>query len=550
MPTPQDIQILFKEVLVKDDSDPFGSGEFRFIAEVDHKPVGDPDHEFDAIEGKTILLPPADWTSQKVDVRGKSDVKISFKGIDVDVFWDDELGSVTHTLRPPWKQGIQRRATKYFILTYEVVLGVRGAFTHHPPDAVFSARQAGGLVDAMTVSGHQRILRAEIHPVVPLPTAGLPPRPVMPVGTPAAITYTTPTNITAASPINVIPNPAVIPILTAASASASTAAQIQLSYVQPGNWTFAGADTVEWKATTISGSPGITFVGPAEGRQVLVYGTGVGEVLLEARLRDAVVATYRALVDKVRQIPCRFNILNGATANARPRSTPADVQTHVAIANRFLRQIGLELVFDTNITTTNHAVASAIPGIFTISVANGVTRNTNGNTAVRLNHRAAARILNFAYVRSDASTNLGVAMFNPASNAGATITDRGTPSTSWISPTGVPPDGAAGAVTMRLGGAFNHATIPNLTAMYVTDTNGNPTSPIAQMTYAGTIAHEVCHLLNLNHRVENPVAPPFDDGVNYPPNENVMHWNNPTSIAQDFDIIQAKAVRQSPMVPP
>src|SRR5262249_54964530 len=143
-----------------------------------------------------------------------------------------------------------------------------------------------------------------------------------------------------------------------------------------------------------------------------------------------------------------------------------------------------------------------------------------------------------------------VALFNPASNAGASITDSGTPSSSWIVPTGVAPDGAAAAVTMRLGGAFNHPTVPNLTAMFVTDTNGNPTTPAAQMTYAGTIAHEVCHLLNLNHRVENPADLTFDDGVNYPPNENVMHWNNPTSIAQDFDIIQAKAVRQSPMVPP
>jgi hypothetical protein len=549
MPTAQDIKILFKEVLVTDDADPFGSGEFRFFAKVDGKPVGQSEQVFDAVEGKTIVLPAAQWTSHKVDVRGKTEVKMSFRGIDEDLFSDDELGSVAHTFRPPWKQGVYRQKTKFFILTYEMVLGVRGSFTHHPPDAVFSARQAAGLTDAMTVSGHRRVLRAEIHPVVPLPTAGLPPRPVMPAGTPAAHTYTAPTAITPASPINAIPNPAVIPILTAATASASTAARIQLSYVQPGNWTFSGADTVEWKAKTLSGAPGITFVGPAEGKQVLVYGTGTGEALLEVYLRDAVVASYRALVDKVRQIPCRFNILNGSTANARPRSTPADVQAHVAIANRFLRQLALELVLDTNPTATNGAVATAIPGIFTISVANGITRNTNGNKAVRLNHRAAARVLNFAYIRSDAGSNLGVAMFFPASNAGATFTDSGTPSTSWIAPTGVPPDGAAGAVTMRLIGAFNHATIPNLTAMYVTDTNGNPTSAAAQMTYAGTIAHEVCHLLNLNHRVDSATSP-FNDGLNYPPNENVMHWNNPTSIAQDFDIIQAKAVRQSPMVPP
>jgi len=402
----------------------------------------------------------------------------------------------------------------------------------------------------MTVSATERVLRGELHPVTPTPTAGLPPRPVMPVGTPAGTQYGAAIAVTAASPINVIPNPPVIPILTAATATATTAARIRFSYIQPNTWNFTPSDArLTWTVVPVSGSPAVSFVGAAQGREVLVYGTAPGEVRLEVRLGDALVSTYRALVGRVRAIPCRFNILRGTTASARPRSTPLDVSNHVQVANCFLRQLGIQLTMDTNISVTHHAVAVVgMPGIFTINVANGVTRNTNGNTAVTLNRRAG--VLNFAYIRSDPAGNLGVGMFFPASGAGATISDNGTPSTSWITPSGVAPDGAAGNITMRLIGALAHPTIHGtFAAMYVTDGNGPPATAAAQLSYGGTIAHEVCHLFNLNHRVDT-AGSPFNDGLNYPPGENVMHWNNPGTIAQSFDIIQARAVLRSPLVPP
>jgi hypothetical protein len=547
MPTPQDIKVVFHRVYVIDDGDWLGSGEFYFIADVGGQPVGNR-HVFDAVERTYINLPPAVWTSPAIDVRAAASVVINFKGMDEDVFVDDDLGSVRHTLRPPWRQGNFRLSTRFFTVEYEVLLGVRGTFVNQPPGTVFSARQAGGQVTATTVSGSERVLRGEAHPVTPTPTVGLPPRPVMPAGTPVGTQYGAAIAVTSASPINVMPNPAVIPLLTAATATADTAARLRLSFVQPNTWNFTPSDPrLTWTAVPVSGAPAVSFVGAAEGREVLVYGTAKGEVKLEVRLGDALVTTYRALVDNVRLIPCRFSILRGATPGARPRSTAADVQAHVHIANCFLRQLGIELAMDTNVTVHNGAVVSAIPGIFTVSVANGVTRNTSGNTAVTRNRRAG--VLNFAYIKSDSGGNLGVGMFFPASGAGATISDSGTPSTSWISPSGVAPDGAAGNVTMRLIPAIAHPTIAGFAAMFVTDTNGVPTNPVAAATYGGTIAHEVCHLFNLNHRVDTP-ASPFNDGLNYPPGENVMHWINPTTIAQSFDIIQAKAVRRSPLVPP
>jgi hypothetical protein len=541
MPTPLDIKVIFHRVLVIDDSDTFGSGEFYFIAEVGGKPVGNK-HVFDAVEGKYIDLPPADWTSPKIDVRTATSVTIHFRGMDEDVFSDDDLGNVTHTLRPPWKQGTYRLSTKFYVIEYEVVLGVRGTFVNQPPATVFSARQAGGQVTASTVSGTTRVLRGEVHPVTPTPSAGMPPRPVMPAGTPIGTEYGAAITVTTTSPINVMPNPPVIPILTAATATVDTAARIRLTYVRPNTWNFTVSDPrLTWTAVPVSGSPAVAFVGPAVGREVLVYGTAAGEVKLEVRLGDALVSTFRALVDRVRKVPGRFTILNGTTANARPRSSPVDVQAHVHIANCFLRHLGIELALDTNLTVTNSAAVTIVPGIFTAPVANGVTRNTSGNVAVTRNRRAG--VLNFAYIRSDTGGNLGVGMFFPASGAGATISDNGTPSTSWIAHTGVAPDSAAGNVTMRLIGAHPHPTIPGFAAMYITDANRT------DLAFGNTIAHEVCHLLNLNHRVDGPHSP-FNDGLNYPLAENVMHWNNPPAIAQCFDIIQAKAVRRSPLVPP
>lgn len=549
MATPQELKVIFHRVLVKDDSDTFGSGEFYFIAEVGGKPVGNR-KVFDAIEGQYIDLPTAEWTSPAIDVRTLTSVVIRFRGMDQDVFSDDDLGSLKHELKPPWRQGRWTMLTRFYVIEYEVVLGVAGKFTKQPAETVFSARQAGGKVTAMTVSAVERVLRGELHPVTPTPTTGLPARPVMPAGTPAGTQYGVALALTSNSPINVMPNPPVIPILTAATATVSTAARIRFSFVQPNTWNFTDNDPrLTWKVVPVAGSPAVSFVGKPEGREVLVYGTAPGEVCLEVRLKDALVSTFRALVDSVRKVPCRFNIVRGRAAAARPRSTPLDVIQHVEIANRILRQLGIELAMDTNITVRDHAVwVVGAPGIFRIdNVANGLTRNTSGNTVVTLNRRTG--VLNFAYIVSDAGGNLGVGMFFPASGAGANISDSGTPSTSWIVPSGVAPDGAAGNVTMRLIPALAHPTIHGFAGMIVTDANGVPTAPAAQHNYANTIAHEVCHLFNLNHRVDGPGST-FNDGLNYPPNENVMHWNNPATIAQSFDIIQAKAVRRSPLVPP
>ncbi|HEY4188734.1 MAG TPA: hypothetical protein VGP07_26945 [Polyangia bacterium] len=565
-----------KRVFVKNDADWFGSGEFYFTATVDGKPVGDKKQIFDAREGQWIDLPIAKWSAE-VDVTNKTKVVVWFNGKDQDFFSDDDLGTVNRYLAPPWTERTFRHDTEFFTLEWSVELLVDGNFGHHAPAEVFACRTVAGSTSCTTVSGVPIIARLEIHPVRPVPPTGLPPR-GLPAGPSLAVLTGGGTTIASGDPINIVPNPAVIPILTAPGgaapaagapplADATTAARIEVTYYRPNTLNFTSNDPrLEWTVRPLAGGA-VSFLGPPQGLNVMVYGTAAGEVALEVKFRGELMATFRALVLPIKQIPCRFNILNGPAAASRPRATPANVQDHLAIANRYLRQIALELVLDSNVTVKDGAHASPIPGIFRISVAAGRTRNINSNVAnlvaTRLNYRP--KVMNFAYVHSATGGVLGAATDFPPSGVAAaagtrpSITETGTPSASWIIPTGVPPDAAAGAVTLQLIRGIQRPGHPQLFAMFVTDSHGDPSIPAIQLNYANTIVHEFLHILNLGHRVEGPDPATatglaangiFWDGLLHPPNENIMHWNAPGNIAQDIDTIQARGARQSPLVPP
>jgi hypothetical protein len=260
----------------------------------------------------------------------------------------------------------------------------------------------------------------------------------------------------------------------------------------------------------------------------------------------------------------------------------------VAVANLFLRQIGLELTRDTNHSVNNGARiardgGNIIDGVFRISVAQGWTRGINGNAcdrAVRLNYRNAPAgqppVLNFAYVHSDANNGYGAACYYPDSKlavglavgARPTIQDNGSPSSSWATSTnstnvtggsGVPPDAAAGTATMTLISRRRPTNHARLFGMYVAGDCGDATNPANDQVYGLVIAHELGHMLNLGHRVERPdAADPsgfiaggiFVDGLTYPDPENVMRWGIAANVNQDFDILQALAVWESPIVNP
>lgn len=590
------LRVIFNRVHVRNDSDSFGDGEFFFIASLGGRRVGNPARIFPAVEGRIIELPPAEWTGT-LDVAALNQVIVTFQVKESDAVSDDDLGTLQHTLRRPFKQEQFRTTNGFWILEWEIQLSVGGAFGRHPATDVFATRTVAGGVTATTVSGNSFLARAEAHPVRPVPAPPpitvLPARPNFGAAPPETLNAGG-TLLNATDPINVIPNPAVIPLLGPAAAAPvgpltpqqqdaanfanpRNCARIELTYFRPGTLAFTDQDPrLEWTVVSVAAGGNAAFLGPAKGAKVLVFGTAVGEVRLECRFQGTLFATYRALVRNIRQIPCRINILNGNTADSRPRASPNDAQNHLDIANRSLRQLALQLTLDTNPARTGGAQATTIPGIFRIPVARGQTRNllpAGIDAAVIRNHRPG--VMNFAYIHSDRGANFGLANDFPSSTApGNQVTDTGTPSTSWVRPTGVGigPDATTGTTTMNVIAGIPRAGHPQLFSMFVSDGNGgallpvgNHQTPARQREYATTMVHEFGHILNLGHRVEGVRLTNLDmvagtplnqlrfngifwDGLLQPPHENAMQWHDPATIAQDFDIIQARAVELSPIV--
>ena len=157
------IKVILKKVHVIRDADAVGSGEFFFKAKIDGKAVGN-NRVFDAIEGQDITLPEAQW-SAVVDVTNKNEVVVFFEGKDEDVFVDDDLGSITHTMRAPWSERDFERSTRFFTLVWSVEIELDGSFGHHAPGEVYACREHNGSVSCTTISGVVIPARLEFHPV-------------------------------------------------------------------------------------------------------------------------------------------------------------------------------------------------------------------------------------------------------------------------------------------------------------------------------------------------------------------------------------------------
>ncbi len=729
---PNHVKVTFKRVHVTK-AGKRGHGIWNFVATVDGTQLHPSDTLLVTDYESTMDLPSNEW-SRVVDVSAKNQFTAEFKVRDN--FDNSDIGSVQVQLSAPYAQFEVTRKTANFILEYSVELEVEGAYGQHPPSTIFATRASvgtPGASDFSTVSGSSFLARFEACDVRPTPPmVDGTDRPNFPVSAPAAfLNQGAVSRITADSPINVIPNPSVIPILTPREVTTENVARIELTYYRPKTVLRSEDDPLlTWSVVSLAGGGAVAFLGAAHGTKINVYGTAQGEVELQARFRNTVVARYRALVLPLKEIRCRANILNGPKRDAKPKVTTDNILAHVAAANRFLRQLGLSLVFDSTIVTawfpdtdttaisasptasmsldidsnrhaftanpntldgavaainslnsgahasieddaagtshrlvvryngdprirlidagpmvttdigaktypdanrtvvgtqgkvqlkiggavhnlkknhlnglrdainglkagvratvvksgtapnpfrivlepqpihqiklvdgpglktvvasapvTHGAIETSVSGIFAIAVTDGDTRNVSGTFPDCTAFNWRPNVFNFAYIVNGGAGVLGSAI-DRQNDAGASVTDNGTPSSSWKSPSGIPPHGAAGAVVMKLRpprrrSNANPNPVVGLFSMWVATKEESPKKQI--MKYGNTIAHELGHVLHLSHRGDASNA--IDDGVVYPIDENVMHPDNTEAIAQDFDILQARAVRLSPLVP-
>ena len=623
------ISVCFRTVSVIDDATCWGPGEWTLSATVDGKPVGDPNQLFEARSRKSIELDSSAWFA-KVDVEAKgsgSKVEIRFEALEK----GKSLGKVAYTLKYPFKQehdeylpatktsgGIFSKAhSRYSLnLVVKILQEKVTASLPHTSD-LYVNRQANGTQTFSTLAGAGLTPRVEICPVVPAPSAlSLPPRPKFPVGFAAG--KATPqarwVELSPGSEPNALPNPSVIPIRATGSRSPDVQtpyighppanppaafdywppARIAVTYIEPGN---LETDRFAW---SVKSGP-VEFFGETEGRtEVQAYGTGSGETDQEAIIElrwgkgGPLLSSFRALVGKMKEIPFRALVLNPSHNDEQLRTSPGDVWGHIAVANVLLWQAGLQLVPDPEKDVQAplqfagfDGVTPEGTGVFSLKLPETLDKwSTAVDTdaanlfpdAARLNFRPG--VLNIVYIKATLSDE--AIAIDRTQLDGGNATDQGSPSTSWVQPSGIPPDKDAGSVSMmtcrnterkpnsdfpkgsstaacKLPDAFDKERkylkkrlLPDDALNWLFSLLIPDSYEAGAADYGIAVAHFTCQAMGLKDRGFFGGQLGSEDGINDPAGRAYPLWENLMSPgvlpwSQDLDLVQTKFLRKHPL---
>lgn len=602
------LKVTFNKVYANDCGDIVGAGEWKLTAKIDGKTVGDPNQEFEVRDKEMINLPAAKW-SRELDLTGKlpgDKIEVSMKGIDVDVFSDDDLGEAKLTLKYPFLTKYDNvpisssvvkgffKDKQYFQVYVSVEqLEVKATMNSDKDKGILVSRQNNGSSTFTTISGKAVEPRIEVCPVVPVPVAPtkLPPRPKAMEALKAELEPGAETEYAAAIEIdpdmewNCLANPSFIPYLKKSDPDlAKKAALIAVTWAWPGDLELS---RLTWH---IKEGP-IEFVGAPEGSWVKVRGTDSSAdkmAVLEVRWdgeKGPLMATFRAWTGPVKEVKYRVNIINGVDKVKHPERsptvTPDDCLNYMKVAQIIWWQCGIEFVPDPDTTAWDKAVMSSHTGIFTVpGEKDNWTVNVNNSVspiATRLNFNPG--VINIAFVRSTTGTNAAATDIQGV--AGQKEELDGFPSASWVLPSGVPPDGAAKKIKMT---TFPHVNRSNssdaayvkarqkVQASFSTDDikkrlygviYPSDWTAVSSVHASGqNMAHELGHILSLFHRGsggENnwdkaTAIKLSDDQVNsedvkgkkrgHPWRENVMGYDVMRGL--DVDLLQTIAVRKHP----
>ncbi len=334
------------------------------------------------------------------------------------------------------------------------------------------------------------------------------------------------------------------------------------------------------------------------GTKIQIAGTNdfPGDILVQPYSGGFGYGMFRTNVAPLRKVKYRVNrIFTDVVAPAPgkpgipariPTRSHNDAKNHIKMMNIYLRQMGLEMIPDNSAELATTAgnpliglakldkhivtVTRIEAGHFDVKVNRQrftfATTNTQGDDTIRLNARN--EVIVFAYIHSLASGNnvLAQAQVWPHNHAPKTrkdppspttliLKDSGVPSSSLILKSGIPGSTPVGTVSLRILAALFAKFKSTQTARHVdllwgitvptfsVDNSSNVATRDA--FYGTTLAHEVGHVLGLNHRIGAGSGDPFADGLTIPAQKNVMFPQLNFQTAENFDIIQSKAVRFS-----
>lgn len=586
MPT-RKIRISFLRVDCLRESALYGAASWLFEAKIDGRTVGDPSIRHPVTAGAVVPLD-STWSAE-IDVNGKKPgdvVEASFQVIEKQVLGNLNQGRVELRFHYPFRQELDYdfygspkglvKETRRFLV--RVRMKITDAVEPPAPSGGVPVGRHGGGDTVTTIAGDLLLPRVEISPVVPvLRPSQRPPRPAFDSMIPHGKDTEASKPVVLKSPLdlNALPNPSLIPVLQPTDPDLKKrAARIAVTYMQPHN---LNVDRLHW---VVKKGP-VRIHGKTSGcTEILVYGTAESDEPAEIQLRwgdpgGPVLCPFRAFVGPIKLIPTRVTIVNGTTPATTHRTKPADAKRHIELANVLLYQAGVMMVPDHDTRTWDGAIADpASPGVFTIATKDhALTLGVNDNIPphpMRLNFRPGA--MHLVYVKSlKDPAAAGVAVDRPKLT-GEKVTLSGTPSTSWVPPTGVPPDKSAGTVTMLTMPASDPRKSKQDKAYIAARKIVDPTISDDALDelygcimpdytepddedWPQTLAHEVGHVLGLRHR-GNPQTDEkkglvgSNDGVNgykgfgHPWLENVMSYG--FSRSQDLDLIQTMVVRKHP----
>ena len=578
------IKVTVDTVDIIDDDDLLGAGEWAFTSNVKRLATsetiafGDSNKEFEVNTGdKKVNI----GFSTELDIKKKdTKLEINLSAIEKDTVSNSDMGKIRIVLNTPichdYDLTLSSDKGKYTArIKVEILKRKAGS-----AGAVTTILRNSGSSTFNTVHSEMQFKNVHIHPVTPVPwTTGIPPIPIGVVLMTASPQVDF--SVKSGDPLNGLINPSFIVTMKPTDKDFNKkVARVKVTQFWPATLDLS---KLVWKAVTgnikfWNGSKGVNEI--KGGQEVKVYGTNNGadqECKIEVRWDSTggpLLAVFRAWVGKPKYVWSRANLIKTtATMGPLPLPNPnlsiADIKSHIEFANVILWQAGIQMVMDEDDAAYNGAVKKD-KGIFEINSATNYTYNVVKDAnmvAPLLNARKG--VFNMAYIHSVSGKPglLGSATDRRLSKAEAMVSFSGSPSTSWVQPSGVRPDGGAGTVKMkRMGPSAKRSsalksncgdgtddTLNNVCACIMTQ---NVKARLARGNI--TLPHELGHVLGLHHRGNGGGQPKASyDKVNHksgprsgwghPFNENFMCYGSDAR-RQDIDMIQVKVLRENALL--